>query len=193
MFKTNRQTTYPVHELILNRWSPRAFSNEPLSDQELMSLFEAARWAQNSYNNQPWAFVYSLKNSDSWQLFLELLVPANREWAQYAPVLVIAIAKTTFDYNNKPSRTHSFDVGAACQNMALQGASLDIIVHGMEGFDYERAKIVAKIPQDYAVQAMFAVGKIGPKQILSPILQKRENPSDRKALHSFVFEDEFKK
>ena len=189
--KTNRKTQYPIQEIFTSRWSARAFSPEPISDTELMSLFEAARWAQNSYNNQPWRFIYARNGSSHWQKFLDLLAPGNKEWAQHARVLVLVISKKTFDYNGTPSKTHTFDTGAACQNMALQGASMDIVCHGMEGFDYDRARMAFKIPEEYQIEAMFAIGKIGKKDDLSEKLRTRETPPDRKPIKEFVFENDF--
>lgn len=192
MLKKLRSSEYPILDVFLARRSSRALSPEPISNEELMSLFEAARWAQSSYNNQPWRFIYAKKSSVMWNAFLDLLVDSNKEWAQNAYVLVMVVSKTTFDYNNKPSRTHSFDTGAACQNMALEGAQRDIVVHGMEGFDYDRAKLILKIPDDYSVQAMFVIGKIAELKELPETLQAREKPSERKKLDEFVFENEFK-
>ncbi len=192
MVKTNRKTAYPIEPLILNRWSPRAFSDEPISDTELMALFDAARWAQNSFNNQPWRFAYARNGSDNWNKFLDLLVPANKSWAQKAQMLILVISKKTFDYDGSPSRTHTFDTGAACQNLSLQAESMDIMTHGMEGFDYDKAREVFKIPDDYEVEAMFAVGRLGNKEELPEKLRERENPPDRKPLKDVVFEGEFK-
>jgi len=191
MFKTNRKAGYPIHEMILNRWSPRAFSSEPVSDTELMTIFEAARWAQSSFNNQPWRFLYARTGSANWQQFFNLLEPGNQVWTSKAQLLVVVLSKKTFDYDGRPSITHTFDTGAAAQNMALQGTYMNIVVHGMEGFDYERAKTALKIPDDYQVEAMFAIGKLGNKQDLPPKLQEREKPSDRKSLPEIVFEGAF--
>ena len=166
MLKTNRKTTYPVEPLILNRWSPRAFSDEPISDAQLMTLFDAARWAQNSFNNQPWRFAYARNGSKDWQKFSDLLEPGNAVWAKNAGVLLLVISKKTFDYDGRPSRTHTFDTGAACQNLSLQAESMDIMTHGMEGFDYDKAREVFKIPADYEVEAMFAIGRLGNKEDL---------------------------
>lgn len=191
MFTTNRKTDYPVHELILNRWSARSFSTEPVTDLELMTIFDAARWAQNSFDNQPWRFIYARHESKDWKNFLDLLVSANKLWAQHARILVLVISKKTFDYNESPSRTHSFDTGAACQNMALQAAYLDIICHGMEGFDYDAAQKLFNISDVYQIEAMFALGKLGLKEDLPEKLQARENPSSRKPLKKIVFEGNF--
>lgn len=193
MFKTNRKAAYPIQEIILNRWAPRSMSEEEVSDAELMTIFEAARWAQSSYNNQPWRFIYARNGSEYWQTFLNLLVPGNFIWAQHARVLIVVLSKKTFDYDESPSRTHTFDTGAAGQNMAVQGASMNLVVHGMEGFDYDRAKQDLKVSDTYQVEAMFAVGKLGKKESLPEKLQEREKPSDRKPIKEFVFEGIFNK
>lgn len=192
MLKTNRKSEYPIHELILNRWSARAFSNQPISEQELMTIFDAARWAQNSFNNQPWRFIYTRRESKHWPTFFDLLEKGNQIWVKNAQVLVLVISKKTFDYDDRPSITHGFDTGAAAQNMSLQAAFLNIICHGMEGFDYQKAREAFVIPQDYEVMAMFAMGKLGNKESLPEKLQKAETPNSRKPLKEVVFEDEFK-
>ncbi len=192
MLKTNRKSEYPVLEIILSRWSARAFSNEPVSETELMTLFDAARWAQNSFNNQPWRYIYARKDSSSWPKFLNLLVPANQLWAQHAQVLICVVSKNSFDYDSRPSITHSFDTGASAQLMALQAASMNIVCHGMEGFDYDRARLELHIPEDYTVEAMFAIGKLGKKEDLPEKLQKGETPSQRKPIQEVIAEGEFK-
>jgi len=183
---------YPVNQIIINRWSPRAMSDAFVSEKELMSLFEAARWAPSSYNAQPWRFIYVKRGSQNWQRMFDLLVPFNQSWAYNASYLVLVVSRNTFSWNDKFSRTHSFDTGAACENFALQGSIDNIVVHGMEGFDYDRAKKAFKIPDGYTVEAMFAVGKPGKKEDLPTELQEREVMSDRKPLKDFVFEGEFK-
>jgi nitroreductase len=192
MLKTNRKADYPVLELILSRWSARSFSDEPVSDQELMTMFDAARWAQNSYNNQPWRYIYARNGSAHWQKFLNLLAPANQLWAQRAQVLLLLVSKKTFDYNSAPSKTHTFDTGASAQLLALQAASMNIVCHGMEGFDYERARTELKVPDGYTVEAMFAIGKLGKKEDLPEKFQKSETPSGRKPLKECIAEGEFK-
>ncbi len=191
MLKILRKTRYQILDVFLARRSSRALSDESISEQELMTLFDAARWAQSSYNNQPWRFIYARKNTAQWQTFFNFLVSANQVWAKDAQVLVVVLSKTTFDYNEKPSRTHSFDTGAACQNMALQGAFLDIVVHGMEGFDYQKTRKELQIPDVYEIQAMFAIGKIGQISGLPENLQAKETPSQRKPLDEIVFQDRF--
>ncbi len=187
-----RTPQYPVQSIIVNRWSGRAMSGEPITDQQLFSLFEAARWAPSSYNNQSWRFIYAKRDTPSWKILFNLLVPFNQDWAKNASALIVAFSKTTFDHNGKPARTHAFDAGAAWENLALQGVSMDLVVHGMEGFDYDKAKTDLKIPDGYEVHAMIAVGKPGRKEDLPQGLQERETLSDRKPISQFIFEGEFR-
>ena len=153
-----RKADHPIDKFFLDRWSPRAMSGEPISEQDLMILFEAARWAPSSFNNQPWRILYARRDTPHWQLFFDLLVDANKVWAKNASALLLFISKTTFDHDGSPSRTHSFDTGAAWENLALQGLLKGYVVHGMQGFDYERAKTALKVPEGFSVEAMIAVG-----------------------------------
>lgn len=168
-------------------------TGEEISDAELMSLFEAARWAPSSYNNQPWRFIYAKRNTTYWKKFFSLMVEFNQGWAQNAAALVVVISKKTFDHNGNPSRTHSFDAGAAWENLALEGSHRGLVVHGMEGFDYDKAQKELGIPQDYCVEAMIAIGKHAPKESLPDALQEREVPSQRKPLKEIVMEGMFRK
>lgn len=188
----NRKPDYPIDPLILNRWSPRSFSSEEIKDPILFSLFEAARWAPSSYNGQPWRFIYAKRNTPSFEKFVSFLVEFNQQWASKAAVLGVIASRKTFEKNNKPSITHAFDTGAAWENLCLEGTSRGLVVHGMQGFDYEKAKKELKIPDDYEVHAMFALGKRGQKEQLSPDLQQKETPSQRKHITEFAFEGEFK-
>ncbi|OLC91454.1 MAG: nitroreductase [Thaumarchaeota archaeon 13_1_40CM_2_39_4] len=186
-----RKSAYGVNHMILNRWSPRSFSGEDIGDQDLFTLFEAARWAPSSYNNQPWRFIYAKRNSKHWDTILNLLVDFNKQWCANASALVVIISKKTFDYNGKPSVTHQFDSGAAWENLALQATSQGLITHAMQGFDYERARKDLAIPDEYDVMAMVAIGKKGTTEKLLPELQQREAPSDRKPLSEIVMEGKF--
>ena len=117
-----------------------------------------------------------MRKSRQWLTFFKLLVNFNQGWARNAACLVVIISKNTFDYSGKKSRTHSFDTGAAWQNMALQGSSMGLVVHGMEGFDYDLARRLLKVPNDHTVEAMVAVGRKTRKIVLSADLQKKEFP-----------------
>ena len=182
-----------VHPLIFNRWSPRSMTGEEMTEEELMSLFNAAKWAPSSYNNQPWRFLYARKNTASWPIFFNLMIEFNQGWAKNAAALVVIISHKNFEHNDKPSMTHSFDTGAAWMAMALEGSFRGYVVHGMEGFNYEKARKDLNIPDTYQVEAMAAVGKRAPLEQLSPDLQKKESPSMRKETQEIAIEGLFKK
>jgi nitroreductase len=167
-------------------------SGEEIDEATLFSLFESARWAPSSNNNQPWRFLYARKNTPYWPVFFDLLTESNQAWAKNAAVLIVVVSKTTFDSNEKFSRTHAFDTGAAWENLALQGSILGLVVHGMQGFNYDQAKIVLHIPDIYQVEAMIAVGKKGKKEDLPAHLQEREAPSVRKSIAEIAMEGLFK-
>ena len=188
-----RKPGHNINEIFINRWSPRAMSGEKLSNDELMSLFEAARWAPSSFNEQPWRFLYANKGTNNWDIFLNLLVDFNKAWVKNAGVLIVVISRKTFEHNGNRSTTHSLDTGAAWENLALQGSLMELVVHGMAGFDYERAKFDLNIPDEYNVEAMIAVGKPGKKEALPKEMQDREMPSDRKKLSEIVIEGKFSK
>lgn len=190
--KEKRRTpAHDIHSLILNRWSPRSMTGEELTDEVLMSLFEAARWAPSSYNNQPWRFIYAKRNTEYWDKVFNLLVDGNKVWAKNAAALVVVIARKNFEFNEKPARTYQFDTGAAWENLALEATSKGLAVHGMQGFDYDRARKDLEIPDNFDVMAMIAIGKKGPKDQLPPQLQEREYPNDRKSLEEIVMEGLF--
>ena len=186
-----RRADFLIEPLLLDRWSPRAMSGEPISREELMRLFEAARWAQSSFNAQQWRALYSHRDTEHWPVFFNLLVEANKVWAKNAAVLVVYISRKTFDHDNEPSVTHSYDTGAAWENFALQGFRQNLVVHGMEGFDYERARFDLRIPDEFQIEAMAAVGRPGPKELLPERLQKRESPNDRRKVRESIFEGPF--
>ena len=187
-----READYPVDELFLDRWSPRALSGEEMSEEELLTLFEAARWAPSSYNNQPWRILYARRGSEYWPTFLGLLVEGNRAWAEKAAALLVFVSKETFDFNGQPYPTHSCDTGAAWENLALQASLNGLVAHGMQGFDYERARTELRIPEGFRVEAMAAVGKPGKTEDLPQHLQEREVPSPRKKLAEVICEGPFR-
>jgi nitroreductase len=186
-----RQSEYNVDPIILNRWSPRSFVPIDISDDDLYSLFEAARWGPSSFNGQPWRFIYAKRNTENWKKFFNLLIDFNKSWAKNASVLIVVVSRKNFEHNKKPSTTHQFDTGAAWENLALQATYQGFATHGMEGFDYKKARKDLKIPIDFEVLAMVAVGKQGNKDMLSPELQEREFPSDRKPLKEIIMEGTF--
>lgn len=187
-----RKTEYKADDIFISRWSPRAMSGEEVTNDELFSLFEAARWAPSSFNNQPWRFIYAKNNTDYWDKFFSLLSEGNQTWAKNASVLIVTISKTTFDRNGKYSRTHSFDTGSAWENFALQGSMNGLVVHGMQGFDYEQAAETVDLPDDYKIEMMIAVGRPGDPGQLPEKFRDGEQPSGRKKLSEIVSEGEFR-
>lgn len=188
---SHRRADHPIEPLLLDRWSPRAMSGEALSEEELMGLFEAARWAPSCGNYQPWRFLYARRDTDFWPAFLDLLKPSNREWAARAGALVVVISRTHYEGDGRSCITHSYDSGAAWQNLALQAWSAKLVAHGIVGFDYERARKVLRVPAAFDVEAMIVLGHPGHKSELSESLQKRETPSTRRPLSETVCEGPF--
>jgi nitroreductase len=183
-----RRAHHRVDALFVDRWSPRAMSGEPITTDELMRLFEAARWAPSSYNAQPWRMLYALREHADWPAFLDLLSESNKAWAGNAGALVLFVSKTINDRTGQPSMTHSFDTGAAWAFFALQGYLNGYAVHGMQGFDYARAQRELHIPDEFCVEALVAVGKPGSKEVLPQSLQERETPNDRRPISETVCE-----
>lgn len=187
----NRTSEYPIQPLLLSRTSSRAFSEERLTEEELLSLFEASRWAPSCFNSQPWRFVYARKGEKEWETFFNVLVDANKAWCKDADTLAVAIARKNFEHNGKPSATAPFDTGAAWMNLALEAHSRGIVAHGMAGFDYEALKKALNIPDSFAIQAMIAIGKQGEVEKLPEELKKKETPSLRKPLNEIVAKGHF--
>ena len=177
--KKFRKPDHEISSMIVERWSPRAMSGEAISESELLSLFEAARWAPSSSNLQPWRFLYSRKGDEHWDTYFGLLAEGNQVWAKNAAVLILIVSKKT-GHKDRPNRTHSFDAGSAWENLALQGSMMGLVVHAMAGFDYERAREELEIPEEYQIEAMVAVGKPGHQCSRSPrrpLRRKAPRPS----------------
>jgi nitroreductase len=185
-----RQAAHAIDSIFVDRWSPRAMSGAAIARAELMLLFEAARWAPSSSNDQPWRMLYAVRDTPQWPLFLGLLNEGNRRWAQFGGALVLFISKSTRD-DGRPALTHAFDTGAAWENFALQGSKRDLVVHGMQGFDHDRARIELQIPPDFEVHAMAVVGKPGDATLLPEGLHAREQPNDRRPVSDSVCEGRF--
>lgn len=157
---THEQETHSgIHELLARRWSPRAFSARPVEPAKLAQLFEAARWAPSSYNAQPWAFIVATReDAEGYNRLLSTLVDVNRQWAQQAPVLVLAVAKLDFDHVARPNRHAFYDLGQAVANLIVQATALDLQVHQMGGFDPRSARELFAIPSGYEPVAVLALG-----------------------------------
>ena len=182
-------TEVQVHELIRGRRSPLAYSERPVGPEELRSLLEAARWAASSFNQQPWHFVVATKDEPAeYERLLGCIVPANAQWAGRAPVLMLSVAKLTFDANGAPNRHALHDVGQATAQLALQATALGLVVHQMGGFDAARARAEFSIPEGYEPVAAIAVGYPGdPEELPEPLRARERAPRTRRELGEFVF------
>jgi nitroreductase len=180
-------TNFPVHNLIRERWSPRAFANKPVEPTVLASLFEAARWAPSSNNEQPWAYLVATKDdAENFANTLSVLVEFNAAWAREAPVLVIAVSRLNFP-NGKPNRNAFYDAGAATALLSVEATARGLAVHQMAGFDPVKAKQVFEIPEDCEPIAAIAIGYPGDPESLNQKLRDREvAPRTRKPLTEFV-------
>jgi len=185
-----RKPEHEINPLILKRWSPRALSGEVLSEEELMSLLEAAKWAPSAYNGQPWRFIYGQNGTPAWDKLFSALGEFNQTWVAKAAVLVLVISEK--EHNGKPNQTASFDAGAAWENLALEAVNRGLVAHAMSGFDYDQARTNLNIPDTYKLEAMIAIGRPGQKEELPAALLEREFPSDRKKLTELISAGEFK-
>jgi nitroreductase len=187
--KKTAETSVPIHTLISERWSPRAFADRPVEPGKLRALFEAARWAASSYNGQPWYFIVATKDDHaSYQRILDSFVEFNQGWAKGAPVVALSVAKLNFDHNGEPNRHAFHDVGQAVANLALQAHALGLAVHQMAGILPEKARELFEIPEGYDAVAGLAIGYPGEPDTLPDQLRQRElAPRERKPLDSFVF------
>jgi nitroreductase len=183
------ETQAPIHDLIRRRWSPRAFSDEPVEPDKLLSLFEAARWAASASNEQPWAFLVATRqDSENYAALLGVLVEFNRSWANKAPVLILTLAHTQFEKDGRPNRHAFYDLGQAAANLALQATAMGLTVHQMAGFDVEAARKHFNVPAGWEPVSAIAVGYPGDLDSLSEKLRQRETaPRHRKPLETFVF------
>jgi nitroreductase len=179
---------FPVHELIRERWSPRAFAGKPVPQDVLRSIFEAARWAPSSNNEQPWAYIVATKDDkENFDKMLSVLVEFNAQWARSAPALALAVAKLNFAKNNTPNRNALYDTGAASALLSVEATAQRLAVHQMAGFDPEKARQVFGIPPGWEPIAALAIGYPGDPASLPPPLKDREMaPRARKPIAEFV-------
>jgi nitroreductase len=185
-------TAHPIEPLIQHRWSPRAFAPTPVETRALARLFEAARWAPSSYNEQPWRYVVATaENPERLAAAQSVLSPGNA-WARNAPVLICTIAHLTFARNAKPNRHALHDVGAASENLLLQATALGLFGHQMAGFDVEKARVVFEVPEGYEPVAMMALGYPAHRGSLTEEQRAYETrPRVRRPIEEFVFDGRF--
>jgi nitroreductase len=177
-----------VLPLFHSRWSPRSFSDREVSSADLETVFEAARWAASSYNEQPWRFLVGTRGSDTYKKIFDSLIPFNQSWATSAPVLILGVATTKFSHNDSPNRVALYDLGAAASYLTLQAAALGLATHQMAGFDPEAARKAFGIPDDYNFGAVIALGYQGePAALTNEQMHAQEiAPRQRKPLQEMM-------
>jgi nitroreductase len=182
------ETQSPIHDLLKRRWSPRTFGERLVEPDTLRSLFEAARWAPSSNNEQPWRFLVATKeNKADWDRLFACLVEGNQKWARQAPVLMLSIAKLTFD-DESVNRHALHDTGMAVENLIIQATSMGLFVHQMAGFRRDQARKECQVPDGYEPVAMIALGYPGDPATLPDYLRERElKPRERNSISEFVF------
>jgi nitroreductase len=185
--------TYPIEPLMAQRWSPRAFADRPVDPAQLLSLLEAARWSASCTNQQPWYFLIATKeHPDEYARLLSCLRENNQVWASQAPVLMVSVAKLTFDANNQPNRYAFHDVGLAVANLCLQATALGLFVHQMAGFYPDKVRELYGVPEGFEPVGGIVLGYPGDPASLPEDLRQRElAPRTRKALDTFVFQGEW--
>lgn len=187
--KNPAQNQHPIHDLLRERWSPRAFSSQPVDLEKLLSLFEAARWSPSGGNLQPWAFIVSTtEDAEAYAKFIEILSPRNQLWAKNAPVLILALAKRERQ-EGKLNPWAFYDLGQSVAHLTLQASVMGLSVHQMGGFDAEKARGLFEIPASYEPATVIAIGYQGDPDKLPDEMRLRElEARSRKPLADFVFE-----
>lgn len=188
MFAKSATTDTPIHPLLRDRWSPRAFDSRSLPQDQVLSMLEAARWSPSGGNGQPWSFlVVPRDDADAFARVVSALNEGNVVWAQHAPLLIVAVAKLTRD-NGAPNQYALYDLGQAMAHLSVQAAALDLSVHQMAGFSQERIKELFGIPEEYMPVTVSAVGLQGDHERLpEPLREREQTPRSRKPLTSFIF------
>ena len=185
-------TQAPVHDIIANRWSPRAYdASKPVSQAQIISMLEAARWAPSCFGDEPWRFIVWDKNKDAaaWEKAFDCIVQGNQGWAKDAPVFVLICAGTLFEQNQKPNRWGAYDTGAAAVSLSLQATSMGLVTHQMGGFDGEKTRAAFNIPEQFEMMSMMAVGYIADVDALRQGAKERTfGPRKRKPLGELFYE-----
>lgn len=187
-----REINHSIDPVYKNRWSPRAFSDKPVEDEKINCVFEAARWAPSAANWQPWRFIVA-RTPEERERFLGFINENNVEWCKRAPVLVAIISKKVRNEEGDPNPFHAFDTGTAWGYLTLEAARQGLITHGMGGFDPDGARKELSIPEDYDIQAVFAMGYYDENAPLSERNRGREIPSERIPMKEIIFDGVFHK
>jgi nitroreductase len=181
----------PINEIISKRWSARAFSTKPVEKPKLLSILEAARWAPSSRNEQPWRYIIFTNNNPEKLKKAQSVLKEINDYAKRAPILICAITKRTYSDNGIPNRLHFHDLGAANENMFLEAFNQGLIMHEMGGFDFQKAREVFNVPEDYEVGIMIAIGYQDTHYVLPDRLKEKAfTPRTRKPLSKIAFIEE---
>lgn len=187
MNKEQAEHEYPIIDTIGKRWSPRAFSDKPVSKSDLLSLFEASRWAASCFNEQPWRFKVGFKGDDNYTKIFDTLGEFNQNWVKTAPVVILVYAKKTFSRNGKPNAHYWYDTGQAVANLSIQATSMDIYLHQMAGFDKARAETEVIQNDDFEAIAVIALGYLGDADQLPESMRESEyKKQQRRSVEEFV-------
>jgi len=186
--KKQADTTYPIHEILQKRWSPRAFSDKSVDPQLVKQLFEAARWAPSAYNEQPWSFIFARKeDAETFNKLSQVMIEFNQGWAKSAPVLALGLAKMTYDLDGRTNKYAEYDLGQSVAHLTFEATRHDLYVHQMAGFEPEKAEKLFDIPDNYKPKVMFAIGYKGNANSLEGKLKKQETaPRSRKPLDEII-------
>ncbi len=188
---THKQATpdHPIHELIARRWSPYAFADQPVSDDDIGSLFEAARWAASSYNEQPWSYIVATTaNPAEFERLLSCLVEGNQAWAKAAPVLAIGCTNLHFVRNGKLNAAAVHDLGLASATLTLEATARGLFVHQMIGILPDRARELYRVPEGVQPLTGLAIGYAADPNTLAEVYRQRDlAPRQRKPLAEFMF------
>ena len=179
-----------IEELLLRRWSPRAFAEKPVSADDLRKIFTAAAWAASSNGEQPWRFIVGRKGDATYDKIFGCLAEGNQLWVRTVPVLVLSVASKVFARNGAPNYYALHDTGAASANLSLEATALGLHTHGMGGFDRPAARAAFAIPEEFEIGAAWAIGYLGDPAALPERFQSMESsPRTRKPLAEFVFSE----
>lgn len=182
----------PIMEVIQKRRSRRAYSDKPVESEKIHSLFEAARWAPSSLNEQPWFYIYATRDQQLWHKIFDSLKEGNKIWARNAPLLIASFARKNFIRFDSPNPSARYDLGAANAFLSLQAAHLGLNVHQMAGFEHETIVKNLGVPNQYEPVIVMAVGYPGDVEMLPQNLKERElSPRERYIKQEFVMNKTF--
>ncbi len=183
------KTEHRVQDFVSKRWSPYGFANRAVPEEDLRAVFEAARWAASSYNEQPWSYIVATSAQEQeFARLLSCLSEANQSWAKAAPILALGVATLNFKRNGKPNRVALHDLGLASGNLVAEATARGLWVHQMAGILPDRAREIYTIPEGSEAVTGIAIGYAGDPEELPEAIRERDlTPRERKPQRDFVF------